>query len=411
MVDLDPRRLRSLVSFAIVLGLGGGAFLYLTAPFWAALWGVASAADLIRWLAISATISPLYGLATGVLTRLGRFRKLAVIVLISNTVGMAVGLGAVVIWQSALSLIVSSVFAQVALLVGALGHTDRLLFGLGSLRGGDGDIGFSGKLTFASLLSYATGNIMKLSMARSIGPDSLGLFNRAEVLTVIPFQQLQSALLRAAYPEFRHDLKDSIRARVVWTDMLVMTAWAVIPASAIAAVVLPYLVPILFGPGWKGVSTLVGPLAVAGALQIVVILLASGIEALGRFRWVWSAEAIMIALQFSGGILIFIHRDIRIAVWMLLATLAARHIWQIFLAGRGGYLNVRHLSNQYFILAAVSGILGFSSWLLIRFFIGSTDFRGPVLITAASVSILIALTIKLRRRIPIFYLARKYGFI
>jgi O-antigen/teichoic acid export membrane protein len=411
MVDPQRERLRALVTYALLLGLVAGAAIYLTAPLWAWLWGVPSALEPIRWMAINGIVSPLLGLGTGLMARTGKFRRLALITVTSNVTGMLVGAVAVLTWRSAGSLVVSSSIAQILTLIGTLMATEGQLLGLGRPRRGQGDIAFSGKITLASFLSYLTGNITKLSMARGIEAASLGYWNRAEVLTSIPFQQVQTALIRAIYPEFRHDIAGSDRAKEVWTDMLVLAASIALGLSAIVAVLVPPLIPIIFGEGWDTAAALAAPLAIVGGLQLVSTLLASAVEALGRFRWIWSTDAILIILQVCAAILIFAYKNITVAVIALLLTNVVRHAWHVWLAGKSGYLDVRRLLLAYSGIIVSSVGMGAATWLLLHWVIAAV--REPIYIlwTSALIASLCLFGYGIRERMPVLIIARKYGLM
>lgn len=411
MEVVDRDRIRPLVSYALILGAGSGLVLMLSAPFWAWLWGVEASSEPIRWLAISSSLSPLLGLATGLMARSGKFRRLAIITLCSNFLGMAVGVIAVLNWQSASSLVISTAVAQTLTLVGALLATEGDLLGLAGLRKGQAEIGYSGRLASTNMLSYLTGNIVKFSMARGIDAASLGHWNRAEVLTSIPLQQIQSALIRAIYPEFRHDIQESTRARVVWTDMLILVAWVSLALSALALVIVPPVVPLLFGSGWEIAAAVAGPLAIAGGLQILSTLLASAVEALGRFRWIVWTEVILIGVQIVAGVLVLFVHNIWIAVFALLATNVIRHGWHIFLLGRSGYLDVQRLLRNYSFAVGYSALIALTAWCSLQFVrLTSTSFIFALL---GIITLLIPLgaSFLIRHRFPFVVIARKYGLL
>lgn len=411
MIEIDRTRVRALVTYALLLGFAAGAVLFLTAPVWAWLWGVEASASPIRWLALSSCLSPLLGLATGLMARMGKFRGLAMITLGSNLAGMVVGGLAVTTWRSASSLIVSAAVAQMlTLLFALLLGTERHLLGLSALRKGKSEIGFSRRLTGTSTLAYLTGNIVKFSMARGIDGASLGYWNRAEVLTSIPMQQIQSALIRAVYPEFRHDISESSRARVAWTDLLILVAWLALTLSAFAFVLIPPLVPILFGDGWEMASSLAGPLAIAGALQILSTLLASAVEALGRFRWIVSTEVILIGVQIAAATMVIVFHNIWVAVWALVVTNLIRHGWHIFLLGRAGYLDVHRLLRHYSVALCFAAIVGSAVWSGLQFIYLSHISSMFWILAAATVLIPGALCVGLRGKLPAVAIARQYGF-
>lgn len=411
MVDLEKGRLVALVTYAILLGGGAGALLLLVAPWWSWLWGVQSATEPIRWLAISTSISPLFALATGLMARLGKFRQLAVITLCCNLAGMIVGTAAVLTWKSSSSLIVSAALAQILTFACAMFATDRHLFGVGPLRHGRAEIGYSGKLASTSVLSYTTGNLIKFSMAKGIDAASLGFWNRAEVLTLVPMQQVQGAIIRAVSPEFRHDVSESTRARIVWTDLLIVVAWLSLPIGGVAYVVIPPLVPILFGNGWELAASVSGPLAVAGALQILSTLLATAVEALGRFRWILSTETLLIAVQVIFAVYVLLKHDIWFAVCALLATNVVRHGWHIWLLARRGYLDARRLLVNYAIAAVFAGALAAGVWFVLQLM----TFRDvPVALLIGSLLVAgaaIWACFRLRNRLPVVAIARRYGLV
>jgi len=317
---------------------------------------------------------------------------------------------AVVIWRSTNSLVVSVALPPVLIMIGSMLATDGRLLGLSRLNNGRGEIRYSGKLTFARGLQYVTVNLTKLSMSRGIGVASLGYWNRAEVLTLIPFHQIQTALIGVAYPEFRHDIADSVRAKTVWTDMLILVAWIALILSAGMAVLLPPLVPIVFGDQWEVSASLTGPLAVIGGLQVISFMLASAIEALGRFRWVWSTDVILIAIQVVASALIFVYQNIFIAVAALLLTNVIRHAWQIWLAGTYGYLDVARLLVQYLGALTFATFLAIALWSVLQLGMAATSYPVCWILVCLLAGMTSTIVFRIRERLPVVLLARKYGF-
>lgn len=411
MIEIDRQRLRALVTYALLLGAIAGSVLLLSAPVWAWLWGVEASSEPIRWLAINSCISPLLGLATGLMARTGKFRRLAVITLLSNLLGMAIGVVAVLTWHSASSLVVSAAVAQSLTLVGVMFSTEGQLLGIAPLRHGQSDIGYSGRLASTSMLAYLTGNIVKFTMVRGIDAASLGHWNRAEVLTSIPMQQIQGALIRAVYPEFRHDINDSSRARIVWTDMLILVAWAALTISAVALVVIPPIVPILFGGGWEVAASVAGPLALIGGLQILSTLLASAVEALGRFRWIVSTELILIVVQIIAAVLVLLSHSIWMAVIALVITNVVRHGWHIFLLGKHQYLDVPRLLRHYFVALLFAACVALTLWGALQFI--SLTYQSPTYWLLVSLCLLVPTSIcyGMRKKLPAVVVARRYGLL
>ena len=406
---LERGAIRAMLSSSILLGIVSGGTLFLTAAWWANLWGVPAATPTVRLLAISTFLTPILALTSGLMTRLGKFRMLGISTLYSNILGMLFGVFLVYKFRSPTSLVAASLIAQAILIIVTIFASDRLLYGLAHPNKARSLQSFSVKLTLASGLSYLTGNIVKIGLSRFIGPASLGYWNRAEVLTSIPFQQVQTAIIRTIYPEFRHDVDASQRARVVWTDMLILSSWLALPLSALAAAVVPILIPVIFGPSWAVAAALAAPFALIGALQLISTILGSAIEGIGKFPWVWSTDFILIVLQIFAFVLLYFNHQIAIAVIALILTNVVRHIWQVWLASRAGYLNASRLYLNYLIVAACAIPL----YIITRFIcheLFKADHSVVLILCglgfAATYS---AILVYARDRLPVISLLRTYG--
>ncbi|SDP36385.1 Membrane protein involved in the export of O-antigen and teichoic acid [Microbacterium testaceum StLB037] len=412
MVELDAKRLRGLMTYATGLGVIAAAVVWLTAPLWTVLWDAPSALGPIQWFAVSAGFAPLVGFATGYVRRIGRFRQLAIFTLVANVLGMAIGVAAVLAWDNAEALLVFPLVAQLATLVGALILSDRRHLGFGSIASARGDVAFSWRVTVASLLSYGIGNIVKIGTSRVLGPDYIGQWNRADVLSAVPFQQVQAALIPVIYPEFRHDLSGSERTRAVWTDMLSLVAWVVVPTAGVAAVIIPTVLPVLFGSGW-GIAVAISPfICVAAAIQVVSTLLASAVEALGKFRWIWWTQGLLLLIQLLAVLAISLSQSIAPAMIALVATMLAQHIVYVCLCVKDDYLDGRSLLTTYGIVTLASVFAYFMTQSLL--WMGTSLFTlAPVatLLTLIPVAALVVVLWAFRWKLTPVKIARKYGLL
>ncbi|WP_087873021.1 oligosaccharide flippase family protein [Arthrobacter globiformis] len=332
-----------LFSFGLVLGAVVGVVTFVTAPFWSDLWGAASAKDTIQWLSLSALLSPTFSLLTGLARRNGEFSKLARATVLCNVLGMVGGVLAVLSWGTASSLAASAILAQV-LLVGWLAAKYRVFLKPRSLSGALPHVAFSSKLVFAGVLQYAVGNLGKLSAARVFGTAVIGQWNRAEVLTTIPVQQIQTAMVQAIYPEFRHDIASPSRARLVWTDMLLLVVWLSAPAGVALAVFAPHIIIWILGPTWSQAAIFAVPLSIGVAIQPVSIVLASALESLGSFRRIWLTDILLLLIQIGLVMLMISMDDVSVVIWGLAVSNGVRFITHSYIAARIGYLDPRNLS-------------------------------------------------------------------
>ena len=409
--QLDRPSVNGLQTYALVLGFAGAIFVLCTAGIWADLWGNPEAESTIRLLSMLALMAPSTALATGVLRRKGLFRRLSFITILANVVGMCLGVFAVLVEPSARALIFSPVLAQLFLLVGSTLSDRSLLVGFASLGKCKEALGFSQKLTVASVLSYVSSNLIKIGFSHAHGGSAFGAWNRAEVLALVPFQQSQTAIIQAVYPEFRHDIHSSERAHRVWTDLLILVSSFILPVSVLAAIILPRLTSVLFGAGWETSERLVGFLAIAGGTQVVAVVLSSAVESLGRFRWIWSTELLLIAFQTLGVVAVFHFSSIFIAPVVLIFTNVLRHTWQVWLCSNAGYVDAAALSKHYFRVVAISLLVGIAAWVIL--WLPADDIPISMRWGIFSGAALCALWAgwKFRRHSSIFRIAESYGLL
>jgi O-antigen/teichoic acid export membrane protein len=414
LMDLDKMVVGALTSFALILGVAVAAFTFFTADFWASLWRVPDATDTIRWLSVSAILSPMFSLLTGLARRTGQFSRLATVTVSSNVIGMLLGIAAVAAWGNASSLVVSAVSAQ-ALMVASLSVKYRGYLGLRRLSAAVPHVAFSLKLVVAGILQYAVGNLGKWSATRSFGAPVMGQWNRAEVLTTIPMQQAQSAMVQAVYPEFRHDVRSSVRAKAVWAEMLLMVAWLSAPAGMILAVIAPLLIPWILGSEWTQAAQFAVPLSIGVAIQPVSVLLASALESLGSFRRIWLTDIVLFILQVILVLWMLAANDVSIIVWGIALTNGARLLIHSSIAIRIGYLDARaFMFGLLRVFAGCGVVIVFCKLMVFTITLavdgGSHGFIGWVSSGAAIIMALVSIVLYWRL-LPLIKLAIKYGLI
>lgn len=410
MATLDELRIRALLCYSILVGGISGIFVWLSAPFWAELWGDPSATPVLQLLAWSALIAPISGVGTSVMRRQSSFRLLSSAIVISNVMGMLVGIYFVVQYRNATSLAVSAVVSQFLLVLATLILTKRVMWGFAAPKHARDELAFGGNLTAIKVAEYLIGNITKFSVSRWLGASYFGYWNRADMLATLPFQQVQTALLQVISPEFRHDIDEARRARRVWTDLLVLVSWVIIPLSFVAAVVLPDAVHVLFGPGWDAAAELTVPLAISAGLQTVSMVLATAVETLGRFRWMWITSCVLLVIQALGAVGVFVFRDLLVAMITLIGTQIIRHAVQVVLCGRRGFLDVSRLLRSYAAIVLVSAGIAAIAWT-VTFLV--SDQQDPLGCLPSAAVIVISLFIAWlgRKRLPPVIIAQQYGLL
>ena len=390
--ELHSGKLSFLVLFAVGLGVVAGLLLVVLAAPWAALWDAPDAVAPTRVIGVTAFLAPLSGLLLGVLRRLGEFRALALLATTTSAAGMGVGVIAVVLAPGPMALLVSPVVATLLLTIVALVLTRRHWWAKPEAAAARADLGFAWRVIGLSMLSYLIANVGKWSVSRWVGTDSLGQWNRADVLTAVPIEQGTGALNRAVYPEFRHDIGVQSRTKQAWTDYLILTAWVSFPSSAILAGAAPIATAILFGPGWEQAAAMAPLVAIRWGITAVDTALAGALEAVGRFRLIAVTTLVSLAIVMAGVVVTALTGSWVAALLGLIAGPLVRHLLNVALTSRRGALDWFSLAKGYLWALAPSTVLGGAAALVSAGALGSLPpiagvFGAAILVAAVGTGI------------------------
>lgn len=344
--DAERSSTRALATYAMIIGGAAAVFTVLTAGLWSALWGAPQASGAVRLLALSAVVTPLLSLCNGLIRREGKFRGLAIATFVSNVVGMIAGGVAVLLFRSPEALAVSAIVGQWCTLIWCANYLRGAVLP-GALSFKSDNVRFSTKLVAVSLFQYVSGNAPRWSVSQFVGATVLGAWNRADVLSTVPFSQLQNAFLQVIYPEFRRHEVGTPGGRRVWLDMLSLVAWITLPLGAILAGAGPWLVHVLLGPGWELAAQLLPYLALLGAVQPLMVLLAGALESASMFRAIWVSEAVAFLFSAVGVALVVSRREYVFALLALIAASLGRHVVHIVQGRRLDAIRFGELASGY----------------------------------------------------------------
>lgn len=253
----------------VLVGIALGVTVFLVGPAIAEFYGQPEIADLARLLAI---VYVLNGATTQFRTRVNRslrFVALAAIDVVPYIVGIiaaitlaAAGLG---VWALALQQIVTAL----AGLIGAAASA-RWRPSLPRRTPMDGLFRFGASLVGAQLISYATRNIDSIGIGRVWGPHSLGLYDRAYQLMVLPLSQINTPMSRVAIPVLSRsrDVRDDYIRYVRKAQLVALYGTSAI--YSVAIVLGPELVTLFLGQGWEATGRLLQILAVGGVFRSLV---------------------------------------------------------------------------------------------------------------------------------------------
>jgi O-antigen/teichoic acid export membrane protein len=195
------------------------------------------------------------------LQRQMRFTALAVIEIVSFSVGGIVGIGMALAGFGYWSLLGYSIAPTFTSTV-CLWLSARWIPGRFHRRVGAWSmIGFGGQVTLNSVVGYAASNLDKMLLGRAWGSEALGIYGRAFQLINIPRENLNSAVGLVAMAALSRLQDDRERFRSYFLKGYALVLALVVPMTVAAALLADEIVAVVLGPAWKESAVLLRLLA------------------------------------------------------------------------------------------------------------------------------------------------------
>lgn len=282
--EIDERHRSTVFWLATGLGLVVTVVGIATAPLVARFYDVPELAPMFQvasicFLLIAVTVVP-----RALLWRSFSYRSLEVRDMASTAVGGAVAVGCAVAGLGAWSLVLNWVaFCVVSaiLVFAATRWRPQGLFSREALR----DVGgYSVRLTSATIMNWASLNLDKVVVGRSLGARPLGAYALAFNVMFLPLTRIALPLGAVIFPAYARLQGDRAGLERLWLQSRRIAALALVPLFSAIAVLAPDLVPTVFGPEWERATGVLQLLCIAGVAQSLGVLESHVLEATGESR-------------------------------------------------------------------------------------------------------------------------------
>ena len=128
-------------------------------------------------------------------------------------------------------------------------------------------LAFGGNLTGFGVINYFARNLDNALIGRYWGSQQLGLYGRAYQLLLLPIDQINAPITAVAVPVLSRLVDSPDRYRHAYLRILEKVALLTMPLAAFMIATSDWLVWLVLGPQWMGVSRIFALLGVAGMVQ------------------------------------------------------------------------------------------------------------------------------------------------
>ena len=231
---------------------------------------------------------------SALLQRQMRFTALAVISVVSLTVGTAIAIGGAKAGYGYWALVSMSVTPPLIATIG-FWLTTGWVPGMPRRRAGIRSMmHFGGTLTLNGLVVYVAYNAEKVMIGRFWGADAIGIYGRAYQLVNIPTENLNSAVGEVAFSALSRLQDDPARLKSYFLKGFSLVLGLTLPITIACALFADDVVFVLLGPKWKDAATIVRLLAPTIAIFAIINPLGWLIFSIGLV-----ARGLKIALVFA----------------------------------------------------------------------------------------------------------------
>ncbi len=264
--DLTEQHIRTAFSVTIVLGIALTTLTILMSDEIAGLFRIPELSDLVKLGAFMLLIKSSAVVAEALLFRKRRFKALALVLFISNFIGLViVGLPLALAGFGAWSLVAATI-TTAAVTAGAqlwmAGHPKKPMFD----RKAAGQLmRYGGGQSLSAVFNSVSRQVDNLVVGRVLGAEALGLYGRAYQIMSLPGILIGDAIQSVFFPVFSNVQTNNRRLSRGYRTALAAIAIGVAPASVLLAILAPELILLVLGPGWEGIVT---PLQILAAAMV-----------------------------------------------------------------------------------------------------------------------------------------------
>lgn len=249
----------------------------------ASLFGHPGLAPLLRIAAIAFTIS-LTAVPNALLERRLQFGQVAAIDMTSQVAGFSVTLACALLGLGAASLVIGPVAATGLSSLGAFAAARWLPTARPSRASARQVLGFGGHLAGFNVIAFWALNLDNILIGRFVGARSLGFYNRAYMLMLMPMQQVSGALGRVLLPVLSAVREDTVRLRRAVLRVCRTNSVLLCPCLIGLAAVAHNFILVAFGSRWLGTAPLLAILCLSGPPQVAAGISGLVCQAAGQPR-------------------------------------------------------------------------------------------------------------------------------
>lgn len=141
-------------------------------------------------------------------------------------------------------------------------------------------------LTLAGVFNYLYHNGDDIVVGRLLGTSSLGLYEMAYRISMLPITEISNTISKVTFPIFVKINEDRVRMRHAYYKSITAIALIVIPMGLIFFIFPTQIIKIVLGEQWVEAGSVLQVLAIFGVIQSLAISIVSPLYALDKQEYI-----------------------------------------------------------------------------------------------------------------------------
>jgi teichuronic acid exporter len=297
---VDPGYIRQVYGLSILTNVVLAAVLVACAPLIAAFFNEPRLTLVIIALALQFVISAPAVIPDAMIKRNLDFRSIATVEIAQGVLAAFTSLALAWLGYGVWSLVVGTIVATLIRTIGLMRISPFHAWPSFRLHGMLDTLKFGGHVTGQRVLWWAYQSYDRFLLGRVFDTHVLGLYYVARDLSSLPLQKLGSTVATASFTGLSRVAADRETFRAYLVKGLHVLSLVAFPICYGVAAVANDLVPILLGPKWPGVDTLVAVLSLIVPFRMLNSPLVEALNSLGRPQSGLASTAIAALLIVAG---------------------------------------------------------------------------------------------------------------
>ncbi len=290
---IDRDHLRAGMAIGLVAGFAVAGLLWLGAPWITALFDKPDATPYLRVLGLTFIPSGLGAVPDSILRRDLEFRDIALFEVAALVVGYPlVGITSAALGAGVWSLVAAALTAEVVSTLLLLWRVRPPSVPVLRAQPYRDLLGFGAGLSAFQFMHFGGNNLDTLAIGRFGTAATLGQYNRAYYLVIVPLEYATAGLAEVLFPGFSRIQSDRQRLRRVYRDAFAVAAALLVPTCVGIAIAGRELVLVVLGGQWELAASLMSWIGAAAAFHVLSRIALSMTTAAGRIGAMVRLEAV-----------------------------------------------------------------------------------------------------------------------